>query len=947
MFKQTKSKTILFLVALLGGAFVNLYPQVLSSSEKYVDLPSNTVEGTLSNGLHYIILPNETPAHTTEFRLVMRIGSVQESEKQRGGAHFLEHMSFAGSKHYPGRGMVDYLETLGMKFGRDINAVTGYDRTIFMLTVPMDKANHEVMDKTLLIMKDWLSDLSFDEERTKKERGVILEELRGYDLGDDFYSLKIGQNRFTERMPLGSSEDICNIDRNTLIEFYKKWYSPQMATVVVVGNVDALDVEKGIKDLFSSIPRKKIEDYRTYPLTYSPGTEIYEIGDTLNRSSELELIIPHPCIIGNTIESIYRKELGALLVRALSNRMKHQSISCNVSDTWFLADKNHFVFNFSGTDKPDLLKRIVDLTCELESIIKKGFKQEEIEDVILEHIESLKVDHSAQLSSKWCDDFVDYIISGDRYIQSDEEMKQLVERIKQTDSAILQQLLQEWLSYKDQTLLVAYRNNAGKQNSIQKEEIIQAWNEGINSPLKDFVYVRKVIEENKIVTPACLAEIHPFNASEVANEIKYANLKVTEVILKNGLRFFLRPTNDESQALFVTGFGRGGIADLTNKEYPLYEGTCGYMEMGGIARVPYDTLSSYMEQEEISMNIAISNYWHDIMGMSSSKRAKELFNLMYEKIYRPELCYKDFDEIRQDELTNFGKETVLEQMMKRASDRLLTRRLDSLMGNMVTRPLMTKRDIEALNLDQMASYYRSLYGDPSRMIFVVTGKFDTDSIKQLLTATFGRMPKVDNISYHNEPFKLPRKTYIEGFSNDNDSQTIFDYVFCGNYEPSLKNSLTLKLMRDVMQNRLLSVLREQENIVYSPYASLFYNGLPQQVYYFDLSASVDFENTKKIENLIKSIIHELRTRKVSDEELNTIKKSFLITKRKVLSDDASSEWRTNLVNLIKNGETVADFEQYEECLSDISPIDIQNAFKNLINPDKFVLLYIGKHQNYE
>ena len=149
-----------------------------------------------------------------------------------------------------------------------------------------------------------------------------------------------------------------------------------------------------------------------------------------------------------------------------------------------------------------------------------------------------------------------------------------------------------------------------------------------------------------------------------------------------------------------------------------------------------------------------------------------------------------------------------------------------------------------------------------------------------------------------------------------------------------------------MQNRLLSVLREGENIVYSPYASLFYNGLPQQVFYFDLSASVDFKNTEKVENLIKQIIKELRTNKVDEDELEALKKSFLVTKRKVLSDEASAEWRTNLVNLLKNGESVADFEQYEQCLNSISTVDIQRAFRNLMNPDKFVLLYIGKPVSY-
>ena len=370
-------------------------------------------------------------------------------------------------------------------------------------------------------------------------------------------------------------------------------------------------------------------------------------------------------------------------------------------------------------------------------------------------------------------------------------------------------------------------------------------------------------------------------------------------------------------------------------------------EMGGVACIPYDTLSSFMQQEEISMNIAISNYWHDIMGMSPAAKARELFNLMYEKMCRPELCYEDFDEIRKDEMERFGKESVLEQMMKRASDRMLTNRLDSLMGNTVPRPALTKMDLERLDLDKIADYYCSLYSNPSQMTFVVTGKFDTDSIKELLTATFGRMPKVNTVSYPNKAFKLPKKTYIEEFPNDNDTQTIFDYVFCGNYQPSLKNSLTLKLMRDILQNRLLSVLREGENIVYSPYASLFYNGLPQQVFYFDLSASVDFVNTKKVEELIKQIINELRTSKVSEEELETLKKSFWVTKRKVLSDEASAEWRTNLVNLLKNGESVADFERYEQCLNSISTVDIQKAFKHFTNPDKFVLLYIGKHQKYE
>ena len=140
------------------------------------------------------------------------------------------------------------------------------------------------------------------------------------------------------------------------------------------------------------------------------------------------------------------------MIRAISNRLKYQNIRCNVSDAWFLSDKNHFVFAFSGVDKANLLQQVSELSNEMESIQKNGFKQEEVEDAINEHLRRLKVDNSTQLSSKWCDDFVDYVISDDRYIQSDSEMKQLADKIRATDSATLQQLLREWLSYKDQTL---------------------------------------------------------------------------------------------------------------------------------------------------------------------------------------------------------------------------------------------------------------------------------------------------------------------------------------------------------------------------------------------------------------------------------------------------------------------------------------------------------------
>lgn len=936
---------------LMGTLTVSTHAQSAQANTP-IKLPPHTVEGTLANGLHYLILPNPTPAHTTEFRLIMRVGSVQENDKQKGGAHFLEHMAFAGSKHFPGRSMIDELESYGMKFGRDINAVTGFDRTIFMFTVPMDKTDSHTAKRTLLMLHDCLAELTFEAERTKRERGVILEELRGYDFGDDFYDLKMGNGRFIKRIPLGSADDIRRIDRQTLIGFYKQWYSPRMATVVVVGNVDAKEIEKEIKKLFAPIPDKPVPGFRTYPLTYQQGITIQEVRDTLRRNSELELMIPHPCVVARDIESYYRRELGVFLFHAISRRFRLQHIRCNVSDTWYLSDKNHFALGVEGKDKAELLKQVSAVVHELHSIRTQGFDPQELSDALNSYTSRLKAQSPDQLSAKWCDDFVDYIISGDRYINTPEEMNQVVERLKATDSRTLQNLLAEWLSYEKQTLLVAYRNYAGAANAITEEDIRRAWDEGESLPLTPFIYKPQAANGRtpSLSTPSCLAHAPEFYPWYIDTERFYPDMKVTDVKLKNGVRLVLRPTTDKESAVMLHAFAPGGTDDLSPQEYQLYEGTGGYMEMGGIAKVNQDTLSAFMSQEDISMNIAIDNSWHEVLGMIPAERIQMLLNLVYEKITDPELPYKDFEAVKQDEIANFGKETLLGQMLKRAPDRMLTNRLDSLMGNAsaLSRMPRTVEKLQATTLDGIADYYKRLFGNPDGLTFVLTGPFDAALVKQQLAATFGRLQKPARpLQSHRRRFQLPERSYIEGFPNEKETQTIFDYILFGEYKPSLTESLTLKLLRDVMQNRLLSVLRDQESVVYSPYVSLFYHGLPQGIYYFDLSASVDYANTGKIDELLKQIVTSLRRHPIDVHELETLKKSFLVTKRQVLSEGAASEWKNTLTGLLKNGETLESFEHYARCLQRISPQDLKKAAKRYLHPDKFVLLYIGKHQNYE
>ncbi|MBQ8044731.1 MAG: insulinase family protein, partial [Bacteroidales bacterium] len=546
------------------------------------------------------------------------------------------------------------------------------------------------------------------------------------------------------------------------------------------------------------------------------------------------------------------------------------------------------------------------------------------------------------------DDFADYIISGDRYIQSQPEMERLVEKILSTEVRQLRWMLKRWIDYKNETLLVAYTNKYGKEESISVKDIDEAWKRGSTLQAEPFIYKQKEEEEEVVIsTPECLKVTKTFNPEDVESTYYYENISVSEINLKNGLRILLRPIQDGADRVQLSLFARGGVADLSEEDLYKYDAPAGYMEMGMIEAVPYDTITTYMLQNSLALNTGISPHWHELLASAPTSKAAEMFNLVYEKIHRPERCYADFEEVKADEVESFGDETLLQKMMKRDSERMLVNRMDYILGNTSHKNVRARRveDVKNLNLDSIADYYTRLFSNPEGTTMLLTGSFDADAMATLMVSTFADMHSTSaSYTFSSTPYELPQTYYSESFESDNPTQTAFDYILAGNYTPSLKNSLTLKLMRDVLQDRFLKVFRERENIAYSPYVGMVYNGLPQQTFYFDFMGAVDSHNMAFAEELLSSIIHSLKSAPIEETELQAMKRSFIVTKRQVLNEQAVADWKSNLINLIKSGETLSDFDKYEEVLSEITPETLQDAFNQYLHPERAILLYIGDYK---
>lgn len=933
---------------LLGMAFMcvagSFQHKVLAQSRS-IRLPETCVEGCLENGFRYLILPNAHPSSRVEFRLVLRAGSLLETEEEKGCAHFLEHIAFGGTARFPKRTLVEYLERLGMRYGEDINAYTGFDRTVYMFAVPTDKNRDEVLDNALLIVKEWMEAMSIDEEKVESEKGIILEELRGFDPGDGFYPLKIGNGIFSRRMPLGEAGDIMRMTPAILNGYYGKWYIPSMAALIVVGDISLRETETKIKKVFSALRNPPFSTpLSPIPLSYDKGINMMEIRDTLQTKTGIELIIPHSATVERTVEDAVRHAREALAVRALQARLDARGVDCRISDHWYLADKNHFTLIVEGRDRGELMFRISRIAGEIRYLIERGWEKEELEDVkrVFCRENTPASDFSDRSSGMWCDEFTEYFVSGDCRITDTSQMKEVMRTVESEPGERLQDLLKEWMEAMRHTLLVACTSHPGFGGPLTEEEISASWNKGFGSMPAPYVYVRKKTDETgATLPPACLSASPRFDSACIAEIRKYGNTGIREVVMKNGIRLVLKPTG--GSALFLASFAPAGLSSISEEAYPFLEGTAGYMDMGGIAKAGRERLNDFLYEKGISLNTAIENHWHGFIGMASEENAKEFFNLIYEKIFYPELNYKDFEEARRDLLTACGKETLLEKMLKRSSGRALAARMDELTGASLPasyrQPL--REDVEKLDLDSIASFYRKLYASPEGTTYVICGGQNADSLIRNFVSVFGSIPFSAAPEFSCPEFRIPEGKTTENFPGDRKDRSDFRFLFCGRYRPGQKNTLLLKLMRNIIRNRLISVLREENSWVYSPYVSLGYEGKPYGTYYFDLDVSANGSNMEKIEKTLLQILERLRSDEISKQELESIKKSFLIAKRETLNADDAPAWRTTLTALLKNGETLEEFDSYERDLESITPGMLSEAFREYIDIDNYILLYTG------
>lgn len=905
-------------------------------------LPPGAVEGRLPGGMRYILMRNALPAHKIEMRLVMRVGSLVEDDDQKGCAHYLEHLAFEGTARFPGRTLVQAFESHGMKYGRDINAFTGFDRTVYALSLPAvdDRRREAILQLALRAVGDWLGAIDLSGPKVDAERGVIIEELRGYVLPDDFYTLKIGTGRHSRRMPLGSERDINAVTPHALKRYYDRWYGPHNATLIIVGDVDVDATRRLLTTTLGSLHHTgRPSAPPRYPLTYDRGMSCKMLTDSMCSKQRLELIVPHTMPFATNAHNRMAPERMNMVRALLEERLRAGGIRCDVDNGWYLADKHHFTFSFVAASDTALLRHVRNVSAECRRIVKRGVCRAELGQIVARQQARIAAERTDKTSAERCEDLIDDALHGESRIYDEAEARRLRAMLGKTTSADIVGIMKTLLRQMQKTCLAAYTCNGRRPLACRR--IAEAWAAGQRACVGSYVFrpLQTSTTEVPIRCPVWNKMEYRPEAGAIVSRTLHANTGVTDLRLANGLRLLLKPTPAADSTLYVAWIGRGGTADLTTAQQKRYHDAVGYVDMGGIQDLPADTIAAIMMHNELSMAMGTDPYWHQILASGPAANSGALFYLMREKMTHPMLDREAFESLRQDEIDGAGGESLLRRLMRRDTDRRIDACLDSILGcGENQEPKMSRADWQQLCIDTLADYYKRSFADMAHTTLIATGNYDLEKIVAQTAAVFSQMPRQACLPLNNSPAPLPAEAVHRVFADGGDHKATLNMVMALRYEPGLKASLCLKLMRDLLQERLINVLREQLHIVYSPYVDLYYNGTPQQRAYFRMTIDADKSNIEAIERRVVGIVAQLQESPVSRENLDRMKRSFVVTKQQVLSDGAAAEWRNTLVSLVKNQESPADFDRYEEVLQAISPEDIRQLFSRHINIDNRITL---------
>jgi zinc protease len=898
--------------------------------------------GRLPNGLRYVIRRNVRPKDRVELRLVINAGSVLEDDDQRGLAHFTEHMLFNGTKRFRKNDIVNYLESIGVRFGADLNAYTGFDETVYILPVPTDKAG--LVERSFDILEDWASAVSFDSADVAGERGVVLEEWRG-GLGaesrirDQEFPIVFKGSKYAQRLPIGLPDIIRGATPAPLKRFYDEWYRPELMGVVAVGDVEPARMEALIRARFGKLRNPPNARPRpVIPVPPNDSTLVSIATDPEQQFASVSILYKHAPRPLRTTTDYRRSLMGELYNFMLNQRLTEISRRADAPFSFASSGYGSFVrstdvYQLSAAVKEGkILESLRAVLAEARRVDQHGFLASELaraKTAIERSYESAFAERDKTESDRYVSEYVDYLLTNDPSPGIAWEYA-AVQRILPTIAiSEVNALGRAWISDSNRVVTVAApaRDSANVPNAAA---ILRTFRAGDTATVAAY---RETVSDAPLVASAP-------KAGAITKESTIPELGVTEWTLSNGIRVLLKPTDFKADEVVMRAWSPGGTSLVPDADYPSATLATTAVDRGGLATFDAIELGKKLTGKQVRASTYIDAESEGVTGGGSPKDLETLFQLIYLRFTAPRRDSAAFAAFKAQVAPFFANRA-------NSPEAAFSDTITVTMGQNHPRAQpLTLATLENARYERAFDIYRERFADASDFTFVFVGSFSLQAMRPLVERWLATLPS----SGRKETFKdlgirAPDGVVDKVVRKGVEPKASTLLLFHGEAPYSPETRYALRSLGDYLEMRLLETLRESLGGTYSVSVSGSASKVPRPQYSVSVEYGSSPTRADSLFGAVMAVIDSVKAGKIDTASVQKVREQQQRTLE--VSQRENSYWLGNIAARIENGEDPRGLLTYAQFIRRLTAEQLRDAAQKYLDTKRyarFVLLPVETKQ---
>lgn len=918
----------LFLLAVSGG--------FTSAQDANTPIPMDpsVVTGTFANGLKYYVKQNKKPEQKVELRLMVKVGSIVEDEDQRGLAHFMEHMNFNGTKNFEKNELVSYLQSIGVEFGADLNAYTGFDQTVYILPIPTDKPGN--LDKGFQILEDWAHSALLTDADIDSERGVVLEESRigkGAEqrMLDKYLPRFVAGSKYAERLPIGKDDILKNFSYETLRRFHRDWYRPDLQGVVVVGDIDTATAMNYLRKHFASIPAATNKRPRVYEqIVERKNSEAMVITDKEATSAQLILMFPYLAQKTMKTAGDYRENLKRnIVLDMLNKRLNDLARGANAPFPFAYMGFNDMLrgyenflavtmFDEKGPEKP-----LNAMVAELLSARKFGFTQDELDRSakdILAGLEKLYNERNTTNSSVFVEEYINHFLNDLPSPGIETEYEWTRNMIHQIPIEELNKLMKD-LSGKDNLFTLIKAPEKEGMNLPNEKTLKEMVNKAFKQEVKPVV--REKVADQLEVPLSGPGTIIAEKSDTLMGAITYT--------LDNTIKVTVKYTDFKEDEVLLEGFKPGGSTNYERNDRNDLSKATDLVDAMGVGKYTPTDLEKVLSGKNVSVSMTIDDVKSFVSASSTVKDLETMFRLLYLNITSPrkDPALAETYKTRQKMMYGFAAASPEYAFID------TTYKLFYGSNPLFISPVPKVADFDKLNVDNALSIYKKQFDGAEGYQFFIVGKVDTSTIKSLITRYIGAIQRNESTpTFKDDGLRPVNGDHKFDFKKGSEKKSMILGYYHGETPFAEDMALKVRIAEEIMNIKVIEELREKLSAIYGGKFEANLVRDPYPHYETVVMLPCGPENVDTLLFVLNSEIKKLIEQGPDDKDLEKVKTKLLEQHRLNLKENRY--WVRKLRNVIGDGYNAAAVTRFPELVAMVSKADVQEAAKLVLGgPNKF------------